>query len=93
MEYGLGIPTRDPLANYANIEAVATCAEVPGFSRLAISDRSILPCVGGSRCPCTGPDAFPGSARFFTMPIPISNESHVRLPRRMRMRPRGPRRW
>ena len=29
MEYGLGIPTRGPLANRASIEAATTCAGTP----------------------------------------------------------------
>ena len=96
MMYGLGIPTRGPRADRGSIEAVATCAEAPGFSRLALSDHSIPPRAGASRCPCTRPGAFPDSVRFATMPMSISNVSllnapRVRLPRRLRSR--GPRRW
>ena len=62
MEYGLGIPTRGPLANRASIEAIATRAEALGFSWLAVSDHLIVPRVIDSRYPYTDTGTFPGSA-------------------------------
>ena len=39
MEYGLGIPTRGPLAGRESINAIATRAEALGVSWLAVSDH------------------------------------------------------
>ena len=61
MEYGLGIPTRGPLANRASIEAIATRAEALGFSWLAVSDHLIVPRAIDSRYPYSDTGAFPGS--------------------------------
>ena len=62
MEYGLGIPTRGPLAHPASIEAIATRAEALGFSWLAVSDHLIVPRAIDSRYPCSDTGAFPGAA-------------------------------
>lgn len=59
MEYGFGIPTRFPLADHPSVEAIATHAEVPGFSRLAVSDHFIPLLATDFRYPYTG--AFPDS--------------------------------
>ena len=61
MEYGLGIPTRGPLANRASIETIATRAEVLGFSWLAVPDHLIVPRAIDSRYPYSDSGAFPGS--------------------------------
>ena len=61
MEYGLGIPTRGPLANPASTEAIATRAEALGFSWLAVSDHLIVPRAIDSRHPCSDTGAFPGA--------------------------------
>ena len=62
MEYGLGIPTRGPLANRASIETIATRAEALGFSWLAVSDHLIVPRAIDSRYPYSDSGAFPGAA-------------------------------
>lgn len=59
MEYGFGIPTRFPLADHPSGEAIATHAEAPGFSRLAVSDHFIPLLATDFRYPYTG--AFPDS--------------------------------
>ena len=82
MEYGLGIPTRGPLAGRASIEAIATRAKAPGFSCLATSDRFTAPRAVASRHPCADTGAFPDSARFVSMPISTSDEDGIRLPDR-----------
>ena len=61
MEYGLGIPTRGPLADRASIEAIATRAEALGFSWLAVPDHLIVPRAIDSRYPYSDSGAFPGS--------------------------------
>ena len=82
MEYGLGIPTRSPLAGRASIEAIATRAKAPGFSCLATSGRFTAPRAVASRHPCADTGAFPDSARFVSMPISTSDEDGIRLPGR-----------
>ena len=62
MEFGLGIPTRGPLADPASIEAIATRAETLGFSWLAVSDHLIVPRAIDSRYPYSDSGAFPGAA-------------------------------
>ena len=62
MEYGLGIPTRGPLADPESIEAIARHAEALGFSWLAVSDHLIVPRAIDSRYPYNDSGAFPGSA-------------------------------
>ena len=52
MEFGLGIPTRGPLADPATIHAIATHAEALGYSWLAVSDHLIVPRAIDSRYPC-----------------------------------------
>ena len=61
MEYGLGIPTRGPLAGRDGIDAIATRAEALGFSRLAVSGHLIVPRAIDSRHPCSDTGAFPGA--------------------------------
>ena len=61
MEYGLGIPTRGPLATRESIEAIATRAEALGFSWLAVSDHLIVPRAIDSRYPYSDSGAFPGA--------------------------------
>ena len=62
MEFGLGIPTRGPLADRACIEAIATRAESLGFSWLAVPDHLIVPRAIDSRYPYSDSGAFPGAA-------------------------------
>ena len=62
MEYGLGIPTRGPLATRESIETIATRAEALGFSWLAVSDHLIVPRAIDSRYPYSDSGAFPGAA-------------------------------
>lgn len=62
MEYGLGIPTRGPLANRASVGAIAARAEALGFSWLAVSDHLIVPRAIDSRYPYNDSGAFPGAA-------------------------------
>ena len=62
MEFGLGIPTRGPLADRAGIEAIATRAEALGFSWLAVPDHLIVPRAIDSRYPYSDSGAFPGAA-------------------------------
>ena len=62
MEFGLGIPTRGPLATRERIEAIATRAEALGFSWLAVSDHLIVPRAIASRYPYSDSGAFPGAA-------------------------------
>ena len=59
MEYGFGIPTRFPLADHPSVEAIATHAEAPSFSRLAVSDHFIPLLATDFRYPYAG--AFPDS--------------------------------
>ena len=61
MEFGLGIPTRGPLADPASIEAIAARAEALGFSWLAVSDHLIVPRAIDSRYPYSDSGAFPGA--------------------------------
>ena len=62
MEFGLGIPTRGPLADRAGIEAIATRAETLGFCWLAVPDHLIVPRAIDSRYPYSDSGAFPGAA-------------------------------
>ena len=59
MEYGLGIPTRGPLARRASIETIATRAKALGFSWLAVPDHLIVPRAIDSRYPYSDSGAFP----------------------------------
>ena len=61
MEYGLGIPTRGPLADRESIASIATRAEALGFSWLAVSDHLIVPRAIDSRYPYSDTGAFPGA--------------------------------
>ena len=61
MEYGLGIPTRGPLADRESIATIATRAEALGFSWLAVSDHLIVPRAIDSRYPYSDTGAFPGA--------------------------------
>ena len=54
MEYGLGIPTRSPLADRESVTTIATRAEALGVSRLAVSDHLIVPRAIDSRYPWRG---------------------------------------
>ncbi len=62
MEYGLGIPTRGPLAERSSIEAIARKAEDLGFSWLSVSDHLIVPRSIDSRYPYSASGTFPGAA-------------------------------
>ena len=62
MEFGLGIPTRGPLADRESIATIATRAETLGFSWLAVSDHLIVPRAIDSRYPYSDSGAFPGAA-------------------------------
>lgn len=61
MEYGLGIPTRGPLAERRSIEAIARRAEDWGFSWLSVSDHLIVPRSIDSRYPYCASGTFPGA--------------------------------
>ena len=61
MEYGLGIPTRGPLADRESIATIATRAEALGFSWLAVSDHLIVPRAIDSRYPYSDTGVFPGA--------------------------------
>lgn len=61
MDYGFSLPTRGPLANPADILAMARAGEAQGFAWLAVSDHIVVPRTIGSRYPYSSNGAFPGS--------------------------------
>ena len=60
MEFGLGIPTRGPLATPDDIVTVARRGEEMGFDALSVSDHIVIPSNIASRYPYTETGEFPG---------------------------------
>ncbi|MCP5151461.1 MAG: LLM class F420-dependent oxidoreductase [Ectothiorhodospiraceae bacterium] len=60
MEYGLGIPSRGPMASAEAIATIARRAEALGFTHLAVSDHIIVPRSIASRYPYSGDGQWPG---------------------------------
>lgn len=61
MDYGFNLPTRGPMANPADIVAIAKRGEELGFAYFAIPDHIVIPNDIGSRYPYSQSGAFPGS--------------------------------
>lgn len=51
MKFGFGVPTRGPLANPADIAAIATAGEELGFAIVTVNDHVVVPRDVGSRYP------------------------------------------
>ncbi len=62
MRIGFSIPARGPLANTADIRALAEQGEAMGFDHLAVPDHIVVPKAIDSDYPYTATGEFPGSA-------------------------------
>ena len=43
MDFGFGIPTRGPLANFESISEIVTSGEKLGFGIVTVSDHVVVP--------------------------------------------------
>jgi probable F420-dependent oxidoreductase len=62
MDYGFSVPTRGPLANRADLLALARRGEALGFAYLAVPDHLVVPKEIGSRYPYSQGGDWPGRA-------------------------------
>ncbi len=62
MDFGMSVPTRGPMANAADIGAIAKQAEALGFRYLAIPDHLVVPRRIASRYPYSQTGDWPGQA-------------------------------
>jgi len=60
MKFGFGIPTRGPLANPRDIDALAAKGEAMGFSTAFVNDHIVVPGDIGSRYPYAKSGQWPG---------------------------------